>query len=90
MVWLTTLPTPTTKACSPIFSPTATEFAPLPFAWAFYTDEGYQSLVSKDYTFNALAVRPGQVAAAIVSVLEPVTLALFGIGLAGLGWARRR
>jgi len=38
----------------------------------------------------ALAVRPGDVAAVNGTVPEPQTLALLGLALAGLAFARRR
>ena len=66
-----------------------TEYAPAPAlaAWGFRTDYGSQGEGDKLLELSALAVRPGDVGG---TVPEPFTLALFGVGLAGMGWARRQ
>jgi len=56
-------------------------------AWRFGTDVGLQSLYYKPYGAYALAVRPGDVAAAVP---EPETYALMLLGLGVVLVARRR
>jgi MYXO-CTERM domain-containing protein len=56
-------------------------------AWYFSVDDGFQDAGGKFNTLYALAVRPGDVTAAVP---EPQTWALALIGLAGVLLARRR
>ena len=64
------------------------EYAPVPSAaWLFSTVEGFQTGGDKGVPLFALAVRPGDVAAAVP---EPESLALVLLGLAAAGVARRR
>ncbi len=55
--------------------------------WYFYTDDGLQNYGDEGNSMYALAVRPGDVTAAVP---EPQTLALVLIGLTGALVARRR
>ncbi len=64
-----------------------TEYAPnTVYAWSFGTDGGSQYDRNKDREFYAWAVRSGDVA----GVPEPSTILLMGLGLAGIGYRRRR
>ena len=69
-----------------------TEFAPdTRGAWLFHANVGNQFAGGKVSAAYAWAVRPGDVAAAdSPSIPEPGSLTLVGLGLVGLGWARRR
>ncbi|MCP4373172.1 MAG: PEP-CTERM sorting domain-containing protein, partial [Deltaproteobacteria bacterium] len=57
-------------------------------AWGFYFGYGFQFSGAKPFNLYGLAVRSGDVAAAVP---EPATFALLGIGLAGMaGYGVRR
>ena len=65
-----------------------TEYAPYPAsAWLFSTIEGLQSTAGKSSALYAVAVRPGDVAAAVP---EPQTLAMALLALGATVVARRR
>jgi hypothetical protein len=65
----------------------STEFtSPTDYAWYFYTVEGVQGAGKKYYEFNAMAVMDGDV----LAVPEPGQAALFAIGLAVIGYSRRK
>lgn len=65
-----------------------TEYAPNSnFAWVFSLSVGYQDVDNKSVGLRALAVRPGDVTAAVP---EPQTWALALVGLTGVLLARRR
>lgn len=73
-----------------------TEYAPVATSWGFGFYGGLQYAGSTYDNFYALAVRPGDVAAALpappsdnASVPEPGTMLLMGSGLAGLAFWRR-
>ena len=53
-------------------------------AWYFYTYNGIQGTDSKSSSYSAWAVRDGDISAMSVSVPEPSTLAILGLGLLGL------
>jgi len=55
-------------------------------AWAFYSNNGYQSYFTKDQSFGVWAVHPGDVAAVPV----PAAFWLFTSGLGLLSFANRR
>ncbi len=63
-----------------------TEYSPDPdHAWLYLFNYGYQDTIWKDFTYYALAVRPGQVSAVPI----PGAVWLLGSGLIGLMGFRR-
>ncbi len=64
-----------------------TEYAPdTDKAWDILFNDGFQLVSSKSINDSAFAVRDGDTA----PISEHSTALLFGVGLLGLGWIRRK
>ena len=64
------------------------EYAPDPdYAWVFNAGNGFQDAGYKGYQFHSLAVRPGDVMAAVP---EPETYMMLLLGLGAVGAVARR
>jgi len=82
------MPIPFTNVQSLVYW-SGTEFAPsTSSAWFFNFRSGNQGSANKGFNFFAWAVRSGDVAAS--SAPEPSTIILLGLGLAGIGFNKRR
>ena len=59
-------------------------------AWVFHSNSGYQNVYTKTSNLLAWAVRPGQVAVAVIPEPETYAMLLAGLGLVGFMVRRRK